>query len=209
MTGMLFEGDGESLNFVAVDGFKLVEITNPITSVEIKVIVPKKQLNLLKSNLSIGIDVDVVVSDKNISFLFNDFTIIGRIIDERFPDYRNAIPKNEKYLELDKLILIQSLKRISLFSNKTTNLVKFAITENQLVISSQDLDYNHKGDESFDITSMHELNIGLNAKTLLELLQNVKGDVITMAFSEPNRAVLITGSASNELFLTMPVMLNV
>jgi DNA polymerase III subunit beta len=207
MTGMLIKGDGSNINFVGIDGFKMVEVCNDIDGIEISAIVGKKQLNILKSILPNGIDLSIIISDKNISFNFCDIIVIGRLIDEKFPDYKHVIPKNDKNLELNRIELLQSLKRLSLFSNKTTHMVKFLLTKNSLVISSQDLNYNNSGHETIDINFSCNFEIGLNAKQLLEILPNVKGDIINMSFSEPNRAVLISGSVNGELFLTMPVML--
>lgn len=208
ITGMLFQGNGTELNFVATDTRKLIEIVNDINGIEINAIVGKKQLNVLKSVLSFGLDVSVFVSDKNISFKFGEIEIIGQLIDEKYPTYRNAIPTNDKNLEVNKQDLINSIKRVSLFSNKENNMVKFSINESELAITSEDTAYNNEGLEIIDVVFLHHFEIGVNSKHLLEILQHVKGDVITMSFSEPNRAILIKGSAENELFLNMPVMLN-
>lgn len=208
MTGMLFEGNGECIDFCALDTLKLVHITNPIADIEIKAIIGKKQLNILKSILPLGLDVSIFVTDKNISFKFGEIEIIGQVINEKYPPYKSVIPKADKNLELNKQELINSIKRVSLFSNKTTNMVKFSISETELIITSEDLDYSHEGSETIDISFLHNFEIGINAKHLLEILPNVKGELITASFSESDKAILIKGSADNELFLTMPVMLN-
>ena len=140
--------------------------------------------------------------------------MICRLIDERYPDYENVIPAdNENNITIGKAELLSSLKRIAIYANKTTHQVRLKITGSELMISSEDLDFSNEANER--LVCEHDgqdIEIGFNAKFLIEMLSNISSDQITFKLSAPNRAGLIEPSDKTEnediLMLVMPVMLN-
>jgi len=217
MTGVLIQMTGDHTNFVATDGHRLVRYRrNDIkTEGQSSLILPKKALALLKSTLpSDDTEVKVEFSQSNAFFSFQSFQLICRIIDERFPEYENAIPKqNNNIVTINRLEFLSSVKRISIYSNKTTHQIRLKLTENKLTLSAEDLDYSNEANEALtcEFTGT-DMEIGFNAKLVSELLSNLSAKFVDIKLSEPNKAGLIIPSDQDEnediLLLVMPVMLN-
>ena len=217
MTGVLIQMMGDHTNFVATDGHRLVRYrrTDIRPEAQSSLILPKKALSLLKSTLP-GDDTQVTVefSASNAFFSFQRFQLICRIIDERFPEYENAIPKeNNEVLTINRMEFLSSVKRISIYSNKTTHQIRLKLTANKLTLSAEDLDYSNEANEALDCEySGKDMEIGFNAKLISELLSNLSSKFVDIKLSEPNKAGLLIPSDqdANEdiLLLVMPVMLN-
>jgi len=178
-------------------------------------ILPKKALTLLKSSLP-NEDIDVAVEYNNTSafFRFGNIHLICRLIDERYPDYEAVIPQvNPNKLTIDRLLLLNSLRRVVIFANKTTHQVRLKITGSELNISSEDLDFANEAHERLSCQYEGEdTEIGFNAKFLIEMLSNLECEEVVLEMSTPNRAGLLLPAISEEeediLMLVMPVMLN-
>lgn len=217
MTGVLVQMTGDHTNFVATDGHRLVRYRrNDIkTDSQSSLILPKKALALLKSTLpSDDTEVKVEFSQSNAFFSFQSFQLICRIIDERFPEYENAIPKqNNNIVTINRLEFLSSVKRISIYSNKTTHQIRLKLTANKLTLSAEDLDFSNEANEVLACEfSGTDMEIGFNAKLVSELLGNLSAKFVDIKLSEPTKAGLIIPSDQDEsediLLLVMPVMLN-
>lgn len=217
MTGVKFELEANQMNFVATDAHKLVlhsvkKIAIPETG---SFIVPRKALNLLKSSLP-GDDTLVTVeyNTTNVFFSFKDIHLVCRLIDQKFPDYNAVIPKdNTNQLTISRSELLSSLKRISIYSNKTTYQVRLKLKGSELHISAEDLDFSNQADETLTCEySGTDLEIGFNARFLIEMLSNLSSATVRFELSQPSRPGVMhpTEQETNEdtLMLIMPVMLN-
>lgn len=140
--------------------------------------------------------------------------MICRLVDERYPDYENVIPvDNENNMTIDRVEFLSSLRRIAIYANKTTHQVRLKLTGSELQISAEDLDFSNEANERLSCEHDGEdIEIGFNAKFLVEMLNNIGSKQVTLKFSAPNRAGLIVPSDKGEnediLMLVMPVMLN-
>ncbi len=217
MTGVYVQLSPEYTNFVATDGHRLIRYKRSDVKSEYDstMIIPRKALNLLKSSLpSDDTTVTSDFSSSNAFFSFNNIRMICRLIDERFPDYENAIPQNNpNVLTINRSEFLGSLKRISIYSNKTTHQIRLKLSKNDLVISAEDLDYSNEANERLMCDyDGDEMEIGFNAKFMVEMLGNLASNMISLEMSQPNRAGLIIPSDKKEdediLMLVMPVMLN-
>ena len=217
MTGVLIQMNPEHTNFVATDGHRLVRYrrTDIQTAQSSSLILPKKALALLKATLPADdTQVTVEFSQSNAFFSFQSIQLICRIIDERFPEYENAIPKqNDNIITINRLEFLSSVKRISIYSNKTTHQIRLKVAANKLTISAEDLDYSNEANEVLVCEYKgKEMEIGFNAKLISELLSNLGAKFVDIKLSEPNKAGLIIPSDQDEnediLLLVMPVMLN-
>jgi DNA polymerase-3 subunit beta len=140
--------------------------------------------------------------------------LVCRLIDERYPDYDAVIPTNNpNKLTIDRLSFLGSLSRVAIYANKTTHQVRLKIEGNELNISSEDIDFSNEAHEK--LTCQYEgedLEIGFNARFLIEMLKNLNCEEVSLEMSTPNRAGLLLpqGGDENEdvLMLVMPVMLN-
>jgi DNA polymerase-3 subunit beta len=178
-------------------------------------ILPKKALTLLKSSLPAE-DVTVYLEYNATSafFKFGNISLICRLIDERYPDYEAVIPQvNPNKLTIDRTSFLNSLRRVVIYANKTTHQVRLTIAGSELYISSEDLDFSNEAHERLSCQFEGEdMEIGFNARFLIEMLNNLDSEEVVLEMSTSNRAGLLTPTVSDEneevLMLVMPVMLN-
>lgn len=217
MTGVFFELMKDGMQFVATDAHRLVkykrtDVSCPKTD---NFIVPKKPLNLLKSALPDNEDEITVSYNANHLFVVHGTTQMScRLIDARFPDYKVVIPVDNPYkMTVSKSDFQQALRRVSIFSNKSTNQVALTITGSQLQLQAQDIDFSFEGSERMPCQyNGQDLQIAFNAKFLIEMLNAADTQEVVMELSTPTKAGIIkpTEQGDNEemLMLVMPLMLN-
>jgi DNA polymerase III subunit beta len=218
MTGVFLQLGADHATFVATDGHRLIRYRrfDVKSAVDTTMIIPRKALNLLKACLpSESVLVKAEFSQANAFFSFANIKMVCRLIDERFPDYENAIPTNNpNVLTISRGEILNSLRRISIYSNRTTHQIRLKLTHpNELVISAEDLDYSNEANERLLCEyNGDEMEIGFNAKFLIEMLNNVNSNTLSFELSAPNRAGLVVPldkeSDEDILMLVMPVMLN-
>jgi DNA polymerase-3 subunit beta len=217
MTGVFFELTKDSVQFVATDAHRLVRYkrTDTKASKTDSFIVPRKPLNLLKNALPDNEDELTVSYNSNHLFVSHGSTqMICRLIDARFPDYKVVIPADNPYrLIVNKGDFQNALRRVNVFSNKSTNQVALNITGSELQMAAQDVDFSFEGNERMNCQyDGEDLQIAFNAKFLIEMLSAADTDDVRMELSTPTKAGLIkpTEQAEGEdlLMLVMPLMLN-
>ena len=217
MTGVFFELDKKGITFVATDAHRLVRYTRTDVSCPKKdsFIVPKKPLSLLKGSLPDNEDELNISYNSNHLFVKHGGTeLVCRLIDARFPDYKVVIPVDNPYkMTVNKSDFQNALRRVSVFSNKSTNQVALTISGSELQLAAQDVDFSFEGNERMSCQyDGEDLQIAFNAKFLIEMLNGADTTEINMELSTPTKAGIIkpTEQADNEelLMLVMPLMLN-
>jgi len=217
MSGMFCELSTEQITFVATDAHKLVKHTRTDISSDktASFILPKKPLTILKNNISDDADIKLEFNDTNALFTFNNITIICRLIDGKYPNYEAVIPKeNPNKLTIETASLLSSIKRVSIYANKTTHQIRLKIAGSELQITSEDLDFANKAEERLSCQyEGTDMEIGFNSKFVIDMLNNIGAEQISLEMSAPNRAGIILpldGLEEGEktLMLVMPVMLN-
>ncbi len=217
MGGINFDLKPESLTMVATDAHRLVRLTN--TSIhsdkECSFILPKKPATILRNILQKETeDVQVAFGDKNVRFEFGRTLIVCRQIEGRYPNYNAVIPQNnQNKVIVDRQTIVNACKRVSVFANTGTSLLKLALTNNSIKISAQDIDFSTSAEEtitcSYDGTPMA---IGFKAPFLVEILAAIESNDVLIELADPARAGLIlpTENQENEevLMLLMPMLLN-
>jgi DNA polymerase-3 subunit beta len=217
MTGVYFELDKNFAQFVATDAHRLVRYkrTDVKSPKNDTFIVPKKPLNILKSALPDNDDVITISYNSNHLFVTHGNTRMScRLIDARFPDYKVVIPADNPY----KMVVTKSdfqgaLRRVSVFSNKSTNQVVLSITGSELQLAAQDIDFSFEGTERMKCQyDGEDLAIAFNARFLIEMLNASDSDEVRMELSTPTKAGIIKPMEVDEneelLMLVMPLMLN-
>ncbi|MEM8764671.1 MAG: DNA polymerase III subunit beta [Bacteroidota bacterium] len=218
MSGVFFQFSTEQLTFVATDAHKLVKYqrTDVKASELAEFIMPKKPLNLLKGILS-GSESEVVIeyNESNAKFIFDNTELICRLIDGKYPNYEAVIPKeNPNVLTIARNQILGSVRRVSIYSNKTTHQIRLKIAGAELNISAEDVDYSNKAEERLSCSYQgDDMQIGFNSRFLIEMLGNLSSDEISLEMSLPNRAGILTPSDGLDegeqiTMLVMPVMLN-
>lgn len=217
MTGVFFELTKKGMQFVATDAHRLVKYNRTDVSCPSadSFIVPKKPLMLLKNALPDNDDELTISYNTNHLFIKHaSIELVCRLIDARFPDYKVVIPKENPYnLVLDKQQFQNALRRINIFSNKSTNQVALSITGSELQLTAQDVDFSFEGNERMNCEyDGEDLQIAFNAKFLIEMLNAIETSEIRLELSTPTKAGLLKpteqGSDEDLLMLVMPLMLN-
>ena len=216
MMGVYCQLSPDDVLFVATDAHRLVRYkrTDARAQNNVSFILPKKPLTLLRNIVGNDEKVRIDYNDSNAFFSFGDVKLVCRFIEGRYPNYEAVIPKeNPNKLTIDRSLFLSTIRRVAIFSSKTTHQVKFKITGSQVAISAEDADFNHEGNEVLSCSYEGvDMEIAFNSKFLVEMLNNLDTEEITMHMSLPNRAGLITpvGMANEEdvLMLVMPVMIS-
>lgn len=218
MSGVFFQFNANNLTFVATDAHKLVKYTRTDVTANqpAEFIMPKKPLNLLKGILAgSNSDVTIEYNNSNAKFIFDNVVLICRLIDGKYPNYEAVIPKeNPNKLTVDRGTFLNSVKRVSIFSSKTTHQIRLKMAGTELNISAEDIDYSNKAEERLACDYQgDDMQIGFNSRFLTEMLSNLNSNDVLIEMSMPNRAGILTpvdGIEEGEYItmLVMPVMLN-
>ena len=216
LTGVLFKFNNNSLTAVATDGHRLVKYentNNDLGSNVGDVIVPKKFLNLL----SVGFDVDSVqlsLGENHLTTTIGSDQYFTRIIDEKFPDFDSVIPKdNDKNLVVGKKELLSAVKRVSIFSNKSTHQIALGLKGEDVVVSTEDAEQSTKANEQIKGQYQGEdITVGYNAAYLKDVLSHISSEEITIQLKSPISAALFLPLKQKEnqnlTMLLMPIRLN-
>ena len=218
MSGVFFQFSTEGLTFVATAAHKLVKYTREDVKANqvAEFIMPKKPLNLLKGILAASDnDITIEYNESNAKFTFENSELICRLIDGKYPNYEAVIPKeNPNKLVIDRNQFLNSVRRVSIFSNKTTHQIRLKIAGAELNISAEDIDYSNKAEERLTCDYQgDDMQIGFNSRFLTEMLNNLTSDEVQLEMSMPNRAGILTpvdglDEGEHITMLVMPVMLN-
>lgn len=216
MTGVLFQFKEDETNFVSTDSHRLVvyKRTDLMNAEPVEFIMPKKALAIFKSILaSSNEEVAIEFNENMAKFTFGNNIWICRLIDGKYPNYSAVIPKeNPNVLTINRSLLLNSIRRASIMSNKSTNQVRFKLSGNILHLHAEDTEFANKADMQIPCDyNGEDINIGFSSKFLTEMLSVLSADDITMKMSQPNRPGIIEpvdGLEDQEklLMLSMPVI---
>ncbi len=222
MNGVFFDISDQGLTLVATDAHKLVRYKTVHTSATLQegeetvnFILPKKPATMLKNILpKESGDVEIRFDKKNAHFKLGNYTMICRQVEGRFPNYNAVIPTSNPYkIIIDRVTLLNAMKRVSVFANQASNLVKLAFSINEIHISAQDIDFSISAEETIACQFDEEpIKIGFKSSFLIEILGNINSTDIIMEMSDASRAGLILPFENEEgeeiLMLLMPMLLN-
>ncbi len=217
MNGVFFDIKPESLTVVASDGHKLAMSTldGATATSEASFILPKKPATLMKNVLQKEADDTVIrISDRNAVVTSANYTMTCRLIEGRYPNYNSVIPQdNPNCAVVNRPAMLSALRRVLIFSNAHSALVKLHIEGGRMVISSQDIDFSMSAEEVLLCDySGTPISIGFKGTFLVDLLNNLEGDETEFKLSDASRAGVILPTTQQEgetvLMLLMPMMLN-
>ena len=218
MNGIFIELSEEDMKFVASDAHKLVRYKRFDAKAEkaASFILPKKPAALLKSLLpKEDFDVKLEFDDKNAFFTLSNYKLICRLVEGNYPSYNSVIPQNNpNKLIIDRVEFYNTVRRVSVFSNQASNLVRLKLTENQLVVSAQDVDFSISAVERLNCQyEGDDMEIGFKSTFLQEILSNLSATDVKVELSDPTRAGLLFPAENeheeeNVLMLLMPMMIN-
>jgi DNA polymerase-3 subunit beta len=218
MGGIFIEASTTKITFVASDAHKLVRYqrTDAHADDNASFILPKKPASLLRNILPREEGpFKVEFDDKNAFFNLNEYKVVCRLVEGNYPNYNSVIPKNNpRKITIDRVEFYNTLKRVSVFSNQASNLVKLQLKGNQVTVSAQDIDFSISAYERIKCQyEGDEIEIGFKSVFLIEILSNIASQDVMMELADPTRAGLfLPAETDNEaedlLMLLMPMMIN-
>jgi DNA polymerase-3 subunit beta len=217
MNGVYFDIQTDNITFVASDGHKLVRLRNNAVKSEGRAsfILPKKPAFLLKTLLAKTSDPVKVQFDENNAYVTTEnFEMVCRLIEGRYPNYNSVIPEdNPNDVTIERASFNSVLERVVVFSNQASNLIKLQLTQNMAIVSAQDIDFSTSAEEKKVCQYIGmDLAIGFKATFLIEILGNINSEEVVMKLADPSRACVIVPTQNEEneelLMLLMPMVLN-
>jgi DNA polymerase-3 subunit beta len=217
MNGVFFDITPDSVTFVASDGHKLVRDRSFTTHCEqpASFILPKKPAKTLKDILAKeNGDAIVRFDDRNARVELENYTLNCRLIEGRYPNYNSVIPQDNPFrVSVDRVTLIGALRRVLVFASTSTSLVKLRVDQNDLTVSTQDIDFSTSAEEhvlcDYSGTAM---SIGFKGPFLVDILNCMSSQEVVLELADPSRAGVIVPAEQEEqedlLMLLMPMMLN-
>lgn len=218
MTGIFIEIAQGKIKFVASDAHKLVCYSRADVQAESEssFILPQKPANLLKNILpKDDSPVKLSFDKKNAVVEFNKYKLVCRLIEGAYPNYQAVIPVDApRKLTVDRIDLCNCLRRVSVFSNQASNLIKLSITANQLTVSAQDIDFSISAHERVKCQYEGEdMEIGFKSTFLIEILSNLNCNDVVVNLSDSTKAGTFvpldqTSVDEDVLMLLMPMMIS-
>ena len=213
-TGVYIKNENNNLIFCATDATKLIKLTIPSNiGANIEAIIPSAALTILRAIIAdsdSGETITLGFDEKNAVFTFEGFIFICRLIDAKFPPYKSVIPtNNDKFAAIDIAPLKSALRRVSIFSNSNSLGVALELSNNEIKLTAQDIDFQREAAETMTCEfDSSEFIIKFNYKNVLAALDILNSDICNFSFSEPTRAALIAENNNNYnlTILLMPIM---
>jgi DNA polymerase-3 subunit beta len=203
--------DGPVLRAVATDGHRLAQIDAPLPAGADGmpgVIVPRKTVGELRKLLDDDeAKIAVSVSETKVRFATPEITLTSKVIDGTFPDYNRVIPTgNTKKMEVDAADFAKAVDRVATVSSERSRAVKLALDEDRLVLSVNAPDSGAAEEEIAVAYGDERLEIGFNAKYLLEIASQVDRENAVFMFSSPGEPTLMReGNDTTAIYVVMPM----
>ncbi len=216
MTGIYLDIHNEDITFAGTDGRKLVRYINREVKpgMETNFILPKKVASILKNVLNKGTEITITFDNEKGQIHAEDFDMFFRLVEGRYPNYNGVIPTNNPYVAtVDRGSLISSLKRISVFCNQSSGLMKLHLENNQMRLTGEDNDFSTRAEENLMCEYASDpISIGFSCIFLIEIANIMEGDALTIQLADPSRPGVVVPAEQPEneetLMLLMPMMLN-
>ncbi|MFI3293582.1 MAG: DNA polymerase III subunit beta [Rikenellaceae bacterium] len=216
MNGVFFNVTPGNATFVATDAHKLVKSSLDCDQeITASFILPKKPAMLLKSMLpKVENSVDVKYDSQNVIFSIGRTTMVCRLIEGTYPNYNAVIPtQNPNKVLVDRAELLNSIKRVAVCSNPTTNLIRMDISNNALSLKAQDIDFSVSANETLSCSyDSAPITIGFKSTFLVEILNNIESPTVLIELADSSRAGVFKEVSDQKrddsLMLLMPMMIN-
>ena len=218
MNGILFDIDTASTTLVASDSHKLICYTTADVKAPEKAsfILHKKPAAILKNIIGKEVEnVEISFDSKNAVFKFGQTTVICRLVVGKYPKYRDVIPQNNSnILRINRTQLLNTVRRVSVCSNKASNHIKFDLKSGSLMVSAQDLGFSIAAHETVECQyDGQELAIGFKSPFIIEILSNMSCGELVMKFLDSKRAALVVPAETEEesekiCGIIMPIMIS-
>jgi DNA polymerase-3 subunit beta len=217
LNGVLWQTSGKLMQMVATDGHRMAKTSvrnNKLKGLHEDIIVPPKALNLLAKLLGDEEkEIGVIIGENNIIFNLEDSILASRLIEGPYPNFEQVIPKdNDKKLIVNKELLMNTVRRVSILSNTLTHQIKFSLKKDNLELSSANFDLGGEAKETISCDYAAEpMDIGYNASYVLDILKQIDGDEAIFELGTPVSAGMVHSSEQRDeeecIYLLMPLRL--
>lgn len=216
MTGVLWDITEDAITFVASDTHKLVRYINRegAPGLVSSFIMPAKPAGILRSVLNKDMEnVEVTMDSKSATFNFANYSLTCRFINGKYPNYNRVIPQENPFeLTIDRVSFLNAMRRVALFASSASSLVRMNLQGDEMLLSSQDLDFSTSAEERLECDYKgNDMAIGFNATYMIEVLNNLQDETVVLSLSDPSRAGIfrpLTQDAEEDvLMLLMPIQL--
>jgi len=184
LNGVFFESDGSKARMVSTDGHRLSKVERTIANgpkLTAGVIIPKKGLLEIRRVLDTGPSCKLAIKTPHLFLVQEDIAIAVKLIDAQFPPFDQVIPKDHKrQITVDRVRLIDALKRAQLMSSETRG-VKVAATKEGVTVASDNPDLGEVREELEAEYNGEPIAIGFNPKYVVELLSQMTSDQVTLS----------------------------
>jgi len=207
LNGILFKVDKNSITLVATDGKRLAVANKKITtgsSKDINIIIPIKTVQELNRNLQNDGELSLVLGGNQALFELGDITVISRLIEGEFPDYKQVIPPaSENKMLVNREALLLAVKRAALLSTPDYQAVKMEIFKNKLVVSKSTPDVGESREEIQVTYQGRELIIGFNPNYLADVLKNLDDESVALELTDSDKPGVIRTEGYTYIVLPM------
>jgi DNA polymerase-3 subunit beta len=218
LTGINMELLPGEIRFVATDGHRLAKITvtNQTLTEDVRrnLIIPTKTLHLLLRNLQEAVQVGIQIGEDHIVFNLERAVVYSKLISGTYPNYERVLPKdNDKRLQINRELLIATLRRVSIFSSSLTHQVRLMVSSDEVTIRSEDLEYGAEAKEVIPAAFNGDwLQIGYNSTYLMDVLRHLEGEEVIFELKDATSAAILKPVERKEgeeiIMLLMPIRIN-
>ena len=210
LNGLLFEVEGKKLNIVGTDGHRLSFASTSLKDSQEKtqIIIPRKTiLELIKLLNDSKNEVEINLSKNQVTFNFENISLITKVIDGKFPDYHRVIPVgHENNFDINRAELLSSMQRASILSNEKYRGIRLVIEDKQLKLISNNSEHEQAEEELEIIYNGPSIDIGFNVTYLIDVLTNIQSERLNFAFNDSSSSCLITiPKNDNYKYVVMPM----
>jgi len=211
LNGLMMEFVDGELQTVASDGHRLALSRNKLEGSVIsigQVIVPRKAaqevLRLLEKHEG---DVEIKIAKNNVKFTFGDVQLNTKLIDGRFPDFKNVVPDESKHtLNIDKQAFKSALSRVSILSNEKYKGIRLDLTDQLMTINANNPEQDEAEEEVVVDYQNEEMSMGFNSSYLMDALNAIESDSVKVSFTDTNSSCLLENpNDSSSRFVIMPM----
>jgi len=211
LNGLMMDVENGELQTVASDGHRLALSSNTMdgsTGSISQVIIPRKAAQeLLRLVEKFKGAVDVKVAKNNINFSFDDVQLNAKLIDGKFPDFKNVVPdESEHSFIVDKQLFKSALSRVSILSNEKYKGIRLDLSDRLMTINANNPEQDEAEEEVVVDYEGDSMSMGFNSSYLMDALNVIESDVVRVSFTDTNSSCLLENPEdSSSRFVIMPM----
>ncbi|HOV12882.1 MAG TPA: DNA polymerase III subunit beta [Spirochaetota bacterium] len=212
VSGVLFEKSDENIKMVSTDGKRLSLINKAkiINNIEnCNIIIPPKILNEIVKICTGNGDIQLAINNKNIIIRIDNFYFISNLLEGEFPPYQRVIPTDQSnFFNVSRKELFDCIDRISTIGDKESHKVIFTISENSLMIHTENITLGSGEEFIFIEYSGPKIEMALNSQFINEMLSIITTDKVVFEFKDSQAPVTVKEFGHNDyIYVMLPMSL--